>query len=151
MRRRDRSWRRSVSEAATLAVAAVALLGCTQTMRVQMGETFSVGQFRLRVQSVTAEQRRNYKGVRLDVEIRLSCDGGTRFDRMDFAEALTRKGRVYFRAEGGWRERLYLSASGEDARALVTHAYPAAHSRGYVLSLDNPYGRPEQIEVDLGR
>ncbi len=115
-----------------------------------MGETFRMGEFRLRVQSVQVEDRR-HQGVPLDVEIRLSCDGGNRFDRMDFADALSRKGRVYLRAEGGWRKRLSLSASGDDARALVAHAYPPPGSRGYVLTLGNPYGSPRQFQVDLGR
>ncbi len=150
MRKRGRSWRRFSSEGA-LAVAGATLLACSQAVcHARMGERFTVGEFRLSVQSVTAEDRR-HQGVPLDVEIRLSCDGGNRFDRMDLAGVLSRKGRVYLRAKGGWRERLYLSTSGEDARAMVAHAYPPTGSQGYVLSLSNPYGQPEQIEVDLGR
>jgi hypothetical protein len=150
MRRRDKSCQKFSSKVA-LALAMVSLLGCSQaTYHAHMRETFTVGEFHLYVESVTAEDRR-HQGVPLDVEIRLSCDGGNRFDRMDLAEALNKKGRVYFRANGGYRERLYLFTAGEDARELVTHAYPPPGSQGYVLRLGNPYGQHEQIEADLGR
>ncbi len=149
MRERSKSWPKFVRVAA-LGIAAAAVLACSHVVRTRMGETFTMGDFHLRVESATAEDRR-YQGVPLDVEIRLSCDGGNRFDRMDLAEALSKKGRVYFRTEGGWRERLYLLSRGDDARALVAHAYPPQGSKGYVLTLRNPFGKPDQIEVDLGR
>ncbi len=144
-----RSWPR-FSDAILLAAALFAASCGHSTRQVRVGETFTVGNFALRVQSINVADRR-HQGVELDVEIRLSCDGGNRFDRIDFADSISRSGRVYLRAQSGWRERLYLSTWGESAAELVAHAYPPADARGLVLSIRNPSGEPGEFEVDLGR
>lgn len=148
MRKRGRYWPRFSS----VALVVMAFLpACSKPAhRLRVGETLAAGEFHLAVQSVRVLDRR-HQGVPVDVEIRLSCDGGNRFQRMDLADALSRKNPAYFTASGGWRERLFFSTSGEQGNILLAHAYPPVGSRGYVLTLINPDGRRERIEVDLGR
>ena len=149
MRKRGRYWRRFSSAIALVAVAF--LSACSKApRRLRIGETFAMGEFRLAVQSVTVLDRR-HQGVPVDVEIRLTCYGGNRFQRMDLANALSRKSPAYFTTNGGWRERLFFSTSGEQGTILLAHVYPPVGSRGYVLTLVNTYGQREHIEVDLGR
>ena len=123
---------------------------CAKPERARMGETIEMGRFRVRVESIEVEDRR-HQGVPVEVRVRLRCDGGNRFERMDFADLLSRKGKVYLRAEDGWSERLYFTSTGEDARSMVMAAYPKQDRRGYVLSIGNPYGQPARVEVELRR
>lgn len=149
MTRHERFWRRS-GKAAALAAALAGLWSCAQPARVRMRETLEMGKFRVRVESVTVEDRR-HQGVPVEVRVRLNCDGGNRFERMDFAETMNRKGKAWLMSEEGWRERVSFLTSGEDARALVLQAYPPRDMRNYVLRIDNPYGKPKRLEVELVR
>lgn len=148
MTRQGRFWLR-FAEGAVLAAALAAIVSCGETRRARTGETIEMGQFRLRVASIEVEDRR-HQGVAVEVRVRLTVDGGNRFERMDFSDRLN-AARMYLETGDGWRQRVYAIMSGEDARGILLSAYPGTDRRGYVLSLGNPGGRPSRVEVDLGR
>lgn len=109
-----------------------------------------MGKFVLRADSVEAYGRAP-QGVPWEVKVLFSLEGGNRFERYDFAEAVSRKGRVYFTTSAGWRDRYWLSGAGDEHRTLHLFAYPPLESRGYTLEIGNPYGEPRRFIVDLGR
>jgi hypothetical protein len=148
MTKHEPYWRR-FAERAALAAALAAVGACGETRRARVGETIEMGTFRVRVESIEVEDRR-HQGVAVEVRVRLSVDGGNRFERMDFADRLNRE-RIYLRAEDGWRERLYGNSAGADARGIELAAYPGKDRSGYRLSIGNPHGGPSRVEVELGR
>lgn len=149
MPRREQSLRR-FGRTAALAAALAGAWSCTRPAQARIGQTIEMGPFRVRVESVEVVDRR-HQSVPVEVRVRLTCDGGNRFERMDFADLLSRKGKAYLRAADGWNERLHFMSSGDDARSMTLTGYPKEDRRGYVLSLGNPYGKPSRVEVDLGR
>jgi hypothetical protein len=124
--------------------------GCSRPQQVALREEMRLGQFRLRVVSVEVYTR-DHQGVPLEVEVQFSLNGGNRFDRADFAENVSRHGRLYFRTAAGWRQRVWMLSRGDNFGTLVLHANPPRNSRGYVLEIGNPYGSPSKFVVDLGR
>ena len=158
MWRRERCWRSCgeltprVSLSAALA-AVVLLSGCSHQARARVGQDLQLGPYVLRVTSVEAYTRA-HQGVPFEVEMRVRCDGGNRFERMDFAEKLSRTGRIRFSTAQGWRERGWLLARGDDFHDFVIHANPPLQSKGMMLEIGNPYAKarePDLILVDLGR
>lgn len=144
MTRRARFWLRFAETAGLLLV-----LSCGPPRQARVGETVEMGPFRVRVESVEVEDRR-HQGVELEMRVRLSVDGGNRFERMDFADRMNRA-RAYLEAADGWRQKVWVLTSGEDARSIALAGYPGKDRRGYRLSLGNPYGKPSRVEVELGR
>jgi hypothetical protein len=135
-------------------IVAVLLSGCgSQELRVRKGEDIRMGPYTLRVTSADSYSRA-HQGVPWEVEIKIECKGGNRFERIDFTEALSRRGKVHFSNGEGWRERSWLLARGDDRSDFVIHANPPTDSTGMVLEISNPYGgggNPDRILVDLGR
>jgi hypothetical protein len=158
MLRRERCWRscgeltRKASLSAALA-ASVLLSGCSHEARARVGQDLPFGPYVLRVTSVEAYTRA-HQGVPFEVEMRVRCEGGNRFEPMDFAEKLSRTERIHFSTAQGWRERGWLLARGDDFHDFVIHASPLVQSTGMMLEIGNPYAKvrePNSILVDLGR
>jgi hypothetical protein len=144
------SWRRCAEVWLLLALAAAATAGCAKPERVQVGQVMRMGQFVLRADSVRVYSR-EHQGVPLEVEVLFTLGGGTRFDRLDFTEAVSRKGQVYLSTSAGWRDRCWLSGIGEDQREARLTANPPRGSGGYTLEIGNPYGEPKRFVLDLGK
>jgi len=148
MRGPGTSRRRCGEALLALALAAGAAWGCATPERVQIGQVMRMGQFVLRADSVRVYSR-EHQGVPLEVEVLFTLGGGTRFDRLDFTEAVSRKGRVYLTTSAGWRDRCWLSGIGEDQREARLTANPPRGSSGYTLGIGNPYGEPKRFVLDL--
>ena len=147
MSRPGASRRRCVEAWLILALAAGA---CAKPERVQMGQVMRMGQFVLRADSVEVYSRQ-HQGVPLEVKVFFTIGGGNRFDRLEFAETVSRKGRVYLVAASGWRDRCWLSGVEEDQRAAHVIGNPPRGSSGYSLEIGNPYGDPRRFILDLGK
>ena len=141
------SRRRCVDALVFLALAAAA---CASPERVQIGQVMRMGQFVLRADSVEVYSR-EHQGVPLEVMVHFTVGGGNRFDRLDFAETVSRRGRIYITSSAGWRDRCWLLGEGEDRRNARLQANPPRGSRGYTLEIDNPYGEPKRFILDLGK
>jgi hypothetical protein len=115
-----------------------------------MGQVMRMGQFVLRADSVEVYSRQ-HQGVPLEVKVFFTIGGGNRFDRLEFAETVSRKGRVYLVAASGWRDRCWLSGAGEDQRAAHVIGNPPPGSSAYSLEIGNPYGEPRRFILDLGK
>ena len=109
-----------------------------------------MGQFVLRADSVEVYSR-EHQGLPLEVTIHFTVGGGNRFDRLDFAETVSRDGRIHITSSTGWRDRCWLLGEGEDQRNARVQANPPRGSRGYTLEIGNPYGEPKRFVLDLGR
>jgi hypothetical protein len=144
------SRRRCVDACLFLALAAAAAAGCAKPERVQIGQVMRMGQFVLRADSVEV-YRRNSQFKPLEVKILFTLGGGNRFDRLEFAETVSRRGRVYLASSAGWREPAWLSGIGEDQRTMQTYGHPPRDSKGYSLEIGNPYGEPRRFILDLGK
>ena len=140
--------RRNCAEA--LVLTALVLAGCGSTERIAMRQDMRMGRFVLRATSVEVYAQ-SRQGEPLEVEVLFRLDGGNRFERADFAENVSRRGRVLIRTSAGWRDRCWLGGVGEDVRTLKLRASPPLGSSGYVLEIGNPYGRPSKYVLDLGR
>ena len=132
---------------------AILFAGCTRERRIRIGQDIRMDPFTLRVTSVEGYSRA-HQGIPWEVEIRLDCSGGNRFERMDFAEALSRKGGVRFATAEGWHDRAWLLRRGDDMREFFIHVNPPEKSSGMTLALRDPRqsaaGR-DRILVDLGK
>jgi hypothetical protein len=144
------SWRRCADACLILALSAVATSGCAEPERVRMGQVMRMGQFVLRPDTVSVYSRA-HQGVALEVTVEFTLGGGNRFDRIDFTEAVSSKGRVYLASSTGWRQRCWLSGVGEDLRAARVVGTPPGGSSGYTLEIGNPYGEPKRFVLDLGK
>jgi hypothetical protein len=129
---------------------ALAAGGCARPERVQLGQVMRMGQFVLRADSARVYSR-EHQGVPLEVEVLFTLGGGNRFDRLDFTETVSSRGRVYIITSAGWRERCWLSGIGEDQREARLTANPPRGSSGYALEIGNPYGQPKRFILDLGK
>ena len=132
-----------------LALAGAWAGACAKPERIQMGQVMRMGQFVLRADDVEVSSR-PYGDV-LDVKVTFTVGGGNRFDRLEFTETVSRKGRVYITAAGGWKTPSWLSSGPGDVRNAFVFAYPPRGSHGYTLEIGNPYGEPKRFIVDLGR
>ncbi len=144
-------WRCS-NEAALLMLVVLLAEGCGKKGHSRVGDDLRMGPFTLRVASVTASQRS--QTVPFVVEIWLRCDGGNRFERLDFGRKLSRERKVLFSTAQGWSERAWLNERGEDFREFVIQVSPPPKSTGLTLEIANPYanrGDLEEFRVDLGR
>jgi len=144
------SWRRSVDACLILAIAAVAAAACAKPERVQMGQVMRMGEFVLRADSVQVYSR-EHQGVPLEVKVLFTLGGGNRFDRLDFAEAVSRRGRVYLGTSAGWRDRCWFLGVGDDQRQMYMLGHPPRGSSGYTVDIGNPYGKPKRFILDLGK
>jgi hypothetical protein len=144
------SWRRCVDTCLLAAFTAVAVAGCAKPERVEIGQVMRMGQFVLRADSVRVYSR-EHQGVPLEVEVLFTLGGGNRFDRLEFTETVSRKGRAYLTTSSGWREPCWLSGIGEDQRAARLTGNPPRGSSGYTLEIGNPYGEPKRFILDLGK
>ena len=133
-----------------LVLAGTATAACAKPERVQVGQVMRMGQFVLRADSVQVYSR-EHQGVPLEVKVIFTLGGGNRFDRLDFAEAVARRGRVYLVTSAGWRDRCWITGVGEDQRTLEVLGHPPRGSRGYSLDIGNPYGEPKRFILDLGQ
>ena len=117
-----------------------------------MGQTMRMGQFVLRADSARVYYR-DRRGVppELEVKVVFTVGGGNRFDRNDFADAITFKGRVYLTAASGWRDRCAFAAVSDDKRTGEVYGRPPDGSRGFTLEIGNPYGEPKRFILDLGK
>lgn len=140
--------RRRCAEACLLL--ALAAWACAKPERVQMGQVMRMGQFVLRADSVQVYSR-EHQGVPLEVKVVFTLGGGNRFDRLDFAEAVARQGRVYLMTSAGWRDRCWFAGEGDDQRSAHVIGNPPRGSSGYSLEIGNPYGEPKRFILDLGR
>ena len=144
------SWRGCAETGLVLVCAGLAIVACAKPERVQMGQVMRMGQFVLRADSVRVYSR-EHQGVPLEVEVLFTLGGGHRFDRLEFTETVSRKGRVYLTTSSGWREPCWLSGIGEDQRAARLTGNPPQDGSGYTLDIGNPYGEPERFILDLGK
>lgn len=145
--------RRGVSRrrcAEALVLLTLATGACTKPERVQMGQVMRMGQFVLRADSVQVYSR-EHQGVPLEVKVVFTLGGGNRFDRVDFAEAVARRGRVYLITSAGWRDRCWFAGEGDDQRSAYVIGTPPRGSSGYSLDIGNPYGEPKRFILDLGK
>lgn len=115
-----------------------------------MGQVMRMGQFVLRADSV-AVYSRQHQGVPLEVKVVFTVGGGNRFERLEFAEAVARQGRVYLITSTGWRDRCWFAGAGEDQRSAELYGHPPKGSSGYTLEIGNPYGEPKRFILDLGK
>jgi hypothetical protein len=158
MRKRNRYSRDCIERIVLLGAAVLvlaALSSCTEKKeaRVGMREDFRMGPFTLRAVSVEAYTR-THQGVPFEVEVRLRCTGGNRFDRLDFGDTVTFKSRAYFRTSAGWRDRVAVLSRGDRAEDFAVYGNPPPGSSGFVLEIGNPYakaGDPDRFLIDLGR
>jgi len=141
------SWRGCADAWLILAIAAGA---CAEPERVRMGQVMRMGQFVLRADSV-AVYSRQHQGVPLEVKVEFTIGGGNRFDRLDFTETVSSRGRVYLVSADGWRQRCWLSGAGEDQRRAQVVGTPPGGSSGYSIEIGNPYGKPGRFILDLGK
>lgn len=141
------SWRRCADACLLLALVTA---GCERPEPVQMGQVMRMGQFVLRADAVRVYSR-EHQGVPLEVEVFFTLGGGNRFERLDFAEAVSRRSGVYLTTSAGWRRRCWLFGVGDDQRKLRLTGTPPRDSRGYALDIGNPYGKPRRFVLDLGR
>lgn len=111
-----------------------------------------MGQFVLRADSVQVYDR-GRRGVPPEPEVKVvfTVGGGNRFDRNDFAEAVTLKGHVYLMTASGWRDRCAFAAVGDELRIGEVYGHPPAGSSGFSLEIGNPYGEPRRFILDLGK
>jgi hypothetical protein len=146
------SWRRCAEAWLLLAAVATATAACAKPERVQIGQVMRMGPFVLRADSARVYHL-DRRGVppELEVEVTFTIGGGNRFDRNDFAEAVSRKGRVYLTTGSGWRDRCALVAVHDDKRTGEVHGRPPDGSSGYSLEIGNPYGEPKRFILDLGK
>ena len=142
--------RRCVEAWLIVGLAASAAAACAKPERVQIGQVMRMGQFVLRADAVDVYSRAQ-QGVPLEVKVLFTVGGGNRFDRLEFAETVSRKGRVFLVTTAGWRDRCWLSGIGEDQRSAYVVGNPPLDSRGYSLEIGNPYGEPRRFVLDLGR
>ena len=147
MSRPGASWRGCASAAIVTVLLAAA---CAKPARVQIGQVMRMGQFVLRADSVEVYSLA-HQGVPLEVKVLFTLGGGNRFDRLEFAETVSGKGRVYLVAATGWRDRCWLSGIGDDQRSAHAVCNPPAGSRGFTLDIGNPYGEPKRFVLDLGK
>lgn len=143
------SWRRC-AEAWLLALACVAAGACEKPERVEIGQVMRMGQFVLRADSVEVYSRQ-HQGVPLEVQVHFTIGGGNRFDRLDFAETLSRKGGIHISASTGWRDRCWLLGEGDDQRNAYVQGNPPLGSSGFTLDIRNPYGEPRRFILNLGK
>lgn len=131
-------------------MAFMALCSCTKETRLHRGDRISFGSFELTVTSFDSYSR-EHQGVPWEVEIRLDCKGGNRFERIDFAESLSRRGRIYFYNAEGWRERVWLFRKGDDAQEFYIRANPPKDSRQMYLEFRQftGGGQVEKTIVDI--
>jgi hypothetical protein len=144
------SRRRCVDAALILALASVGAAGCAKPERVQIGQVMRMGQFVLRADAVQVYSR-EHQGVPREVKVEFTVGGGNRFDRLEFTEAVSGRGRVYLASSSGWRQRCWLSGVGDDQRVAQVVGTPPRGSSGYSLVIGNPYGEPKRFILDLGR
>lgn len=147
MSRPGASWRRCADAWLILALMAGA---CAQPERVAIGQVMTMGQFVLRADGVRVYSRA-HQGVPIEVKVEFTLGGGNRFDRLDFTESVSRKGRVYLTDSSGWRRRCWISGVGEDLRQAEVIGNPPEGSSGYMLEIGNPYGEPKRFILDLGK
>jgi hypothetical protein len=133
-----------------VSLAGFATAACAKPEPVQMGQVMRMGQFVLRADSVDVYSRA-HQGVPLEVKVFFTVGGGNRFDRLEFAETVSRKGRVFLVTSAGWRNRCWLSGIGEDQRRAYVVGNPPLDSRGYSLEIGNPYDEPKRFILDLGK
>jgi len=133
--------------------AVMLLAGCSQDVPTHMGEDMRTGPYTLRVVSVDGYSRA-HQGVPYEVTIRVECDGGNRFERMDFTEALSRRRRILFTTAQGYREHGWMLAKGDDFHEFTIYVYPAAESSGmklaFQMSAPGAFTR-RRFVVDLAR
>jgi hypothetical protein len=133
-----------------LAIAALAAGACATPERVEIGQVMRMGQFVLRADSVEVYSRQ-HQGVPLEVQVHFTIGGGNRFDRLDFAETLSRKGGIFITASSGWRDRCWLLGEGDDQRNAYVQSSPPLGSSGFTMDIRNPYGEPKRFVLDLGK
>jgi hypothetical protein len=134
------------------ATTALLFTGCAREARVRIGDDIRMGAFTLRVTSVDSYSR-EHQGVPWEVAIALECSGGNRFERLDFTEALSRRGRIHFSTAENFRERAWLIKKGDDVTEFYIHVNPPQKSTGMTLEFSNAWpksGEPRRIVVDLG-
>ena len=144
------SWRRCAEAWLLLAAVGTATAACAKPERVQIGQVMRMGQFVLRADSVQVYSREHQR-VPLEVKVLFTLGGGNRFDRLDFAEAVSRKGRVYLTTSAGWRDQCGFDSVGEDQRTVEVLGWPPRGSSGFALEIGNPYGEPKRFVLDLGK
>jgi len=147
MKKPNASWRRCADLCLFLTLAAGA---CATPEHVQIGQVMHMGQFVLRADSVEVYSR-EHQGVPLEVKVLFTLGGGNRFDRLEFADAVALKGRVYLITSTGWRDRCGFGGVGEDQRTMQVYGRPPRGSSGYRLEIGNPYGEPKRFILDLGK
>jgi len=118
--------------------------------RVGLQQDMPMGPFTLRAEEVKAFSRA-HQGVPWQVEVAFSLTGGNRFDRADFAERVSRSGKLKFRTSDGWRDRGWLLRRGDEAQVFYVQTNPPLGSHGYTLEIGNPYGHPSAYLLDLGQ
>ena len=133
-------------------LSALLLAGCSREVRVRVGDEIRMGAFTLRVTSVDSYSR-EHQGVPWEVVIEVECSGGNRFERLDFAETLSRRGRIHFSTAERFHERAWLIRKSDDAAEFDIHLNPPQASKGMTLEFSNPrpkFGEPDRFVVDLG-
>jgi hypothetical protein len=125
--------------------------GCAEPpKRVGVQQDMAMGPFILRAEEVRAYSRA-HQGVPWQVEVAFTLSGGNRFDRSDFAERVSRGGKLRFQTSDGWRDRAWLLRRGDEAQVFYIQTTPPLGSHGYTLEIGNPYGHPSAYLLDLGQ
>ena len=115
---------------------------------VAVGDPMPMGPFVLRAVSVDSYSRA-HQGVPWEVEVRFTVEGGNRFERDDFANAVTHKGLV-IKDAAGWRERGWLLWRNDERTLFAVQVHPPQEGHGYTARVANPYDKPAAYVVDLG-
>ena len=136
--------------ASAVIVAAFLATGCSKPERIQVGQVMRMGQFVLRADRVEAE-RSFTASMPLEVRVHFTIGGGNRFDRVEFTETVSSRGRVVMSSATGWRIPCWLSGTDDDMRHASVVTHPPLGSSGYSLEIGNPYGEPRRFILDLGK
>lgn len=142
---------RGPAKAAVALASVLALAACQgpPPTPVALGDPMPMGPFTLRAVSIDSYSRA-HQGVPWEIEVRFTLEGGNRFERDDFANAVTHKG-LTIRDAAGWSERGWLLWRNDERTLFAVQVNPPQEGHGYTARIANPYGKPAAYVVDLGR
>lgn len=140
-------WPRPFREPLILA-ALLALAACqAPPTPVALGDPMPMGPFVLKAVSAEAYSRA-HQGVPWEVQVMFTLEGGNRFERDDFANAVNHKG-IVVRDAAGWSERGWLLWRNQERDLFAVQANPPKEGHAYTLRIANPYGKPAAYQIEL--
>lgn len=149
--RRRAMWPRRSPKALILAgvlVGVLAQAACqAPATPAALGDAMPMGPFVLKAVSAEAYSRA-HQGVPWEVEVMFTVDGGNRFERDDFANAVNHKG-VVIEDASGWSERGWLLWRNDERGLFAVQVTPPKEGHAYTLRIANPYGKPAAYQIEL--